>query len=286
LESRLDGTRSHGFLREEIGRADQNAELGASPCERRGERGDHRGGEGVMDSAREDHMEVLEIAGRDGVQQDVDHGLPEDEARPGPDVPAALPSFEDEAPGAVREKHLEEPWRRDVEIGGDPVLLQIVSLIRAASGDQREGRSHVANHRKLFPAQLERDEAEDPDPPRAIAETFPGLLEKPLDLGRAHQRQGQKGEGAPGRHRFREGGNVAHAGHGPLEDRIPGPVGLCEGRSGIEGTQPSRGIEMFGDGAADRLEEAAHRAVPAGEGGGEGGVLAHEPGAPLGIGGA
>ncbi len=181
LEDGADGARADGLLGEEVGGSHQDADLHATRGERRRERGHHAGRACVVDAAGEQHAHVAQRLAR---EQLLDHRLPEDEARTGADVAAALSPFEDEASRPLFQEHVEEARRGDVKERRDPRLLERLRLRGATARDERDRGAHLFEERELLVAEIGRQETEDADPPRAIAEARAGLFEECLALRR------------------------------------------------------------------------------------------------------
>ena len=109
LKTRHDGSGGHGFVREQVRGAHEDADGHAPLDQTCGESRHHGGGTGVVDAAGEDDLEVFAAAGRAEVlQEELAHGFPEDEAGAWADVAAALPTFEHETPAAVLQEHPEQ----------------------------------------------------------------------------------------------------------------------------------------------------------------------------------
>src|SRR5262249_4719768 len=142
---------------------------------------DHRRGQGVVDAAREQNVQVVALAvGAEVLEKDLAHRVPENEAGPWTDVPAALTTFRDKAACAILEEHAQQAGRRYVQIGGDAFFLQGTGLVWPAAGDQGEGRPHGEDRLHLLPADLGRGEAEDARAPGSPGQLGAGLL-KELD---------------------------------------------------------------------------------------------------------
>ena len=237
-------------------------------------RGDHRGRAGVVDAAGEQHLAVGGAVGQ-LLEQDPQHRVPEHEARPRPDVAAALAPLEHEAARAVGEVQLQQPRRGDVQVGRDALGFELARLVGAAAGDQRERRPMLAHDLELLGAQLGRHEAEEPDAPGALAEERRASARAGRSASAAaHQRQRQERQAAAVGDRRGELGAVADARHRPLDDRVAGAVRLRD--AGAFRERVALGERVAGardrraqahDDAGDGLEALCQR-------GGERGVLA------------
>ena len=110
LEPRRDGTPIDRLAGEQIGGAHERPDGDATRRQRRGQGGDHRGGQGIVDPAGEGDREFLSgAAGIEVLPNHLDHGFPEHEARTRPDVPAAFAPLEDEASRPVAQERAEQP---------------------------------------------------------------------------------------------------------------------------------------------------------------------------------
>ena len=119
----------------------QHADLHAALGQPGGQCRDHRRPTGVVNAAGEDDVEVFaRPATAKVLRQHLDHRLPQDEAGPRPDVPAALPPLEDEPPATVLQEHPQQAGRRDVQVRRDALLFEFLRLIRPAAGDDGERR--------------------------------------------------------------------------------------------------------------------------------------------------
>src|SRR5213079_652747 len=106
------------------------------------------------------------------------HRLPEWEAGPRADVPAALLALEDEPTRPLPEEHPQEAGRRDVQVGVDALRFKFPRLVRPAAGDDRERRPVRLDRFELLRANLRRDEPEDANAPRPLPELRRRLLQE------------------------------------------------------------------------------------------------------------
>ncbi len=276
LEPLDDRPRGDRLAREQIGGAQEHADPRAALGQRGGQRRHHRGAERVVDAGGEQEMALRDLVGGQRLEDRVDHGVPQDERRARPDVAAALAPLEHEAARSALQEQLQEPRRRHVQVGRDAVALKGQGLVGAAAGDQGERGAELADDLELLLAQLQRHEAEDADPPRALAQRAARLLQESPRLGGAHQRQGQERQPAAPGDLEGKGGRVADAGHRTLHDGIAGPVRACQGAVLVERPQGPRGGHVRVDRLAHPPDDAAHGAKPPGEGRRERGVLAED----------
>ena len=123
--------------------------------------------------------------------------FPEDEARPRAHVAAAFAALEHEAARSVAEVLVEQARRRHVQIGGDPLALELGGLVGAAAGEQSKRRAELAHDGQLLGAKLGGHEAEDAHAPGASGELSGGVAQQIPDFRFAQQREGQKGQAAP-----------------------------------------------------------------------------------------
>ncbi len=124
LERRSDRAGGHRLLGEQVGRPEQRAHLDATIGQRRRHRRDHGGGVGVVHPSGEQHVAVRQIGRRYRLQEDVDHHVPEHEARSRADVSPALPTLEHEPAGTVGCEQLKQARRRDVQVGRNAGAFQ------------------------------------------------------------------------------------------------------------------------------------------------------------------
>src|SRR5262245_21728557 len=123
------------------------------------------------------------------LEQPRDLRLPQREARARPDVTATLAALEHEAPRAIAQEQIEQPWRWHVKVGRGALRLERTGLRWPAAGDQRDRRRELADHGELLLANLRRYEAEDPDAPRPVAEQLLGFGEQRAYFFAGHQRE-------------------------------------------------------------------------------------------------
>jgi hypothetical protein len=220
-----------------------------------------------VDAAREQHVELGGFA--PGRQPAFDHPelpFPQGVARPRAGVAAALEALEHEAAGAVGEEALEQAGCGHVQERANAGLLQLGGLRRPAPGDQRQRRSHLADHGQLLVAQVLGDEAEHAHSPGSVAQPGRGLLQQRPDLALAAQeRQRQEWQSATVGDRLGEGGPVGHAGHRALDHGVGRAGG---GRhTGARGQRlgPPRGGDVLADLAAQPGHQPADAAVAGGE---------------------
>ena len=149
-----------------------------------GHRGDQGGRAGIVDAAGEDQAQRLRgDLRRDRRLQNATGLLPEHEARPRPNVPAALAPLEHEPPRSVAQILLEQSRRGDVQVRRDPLPLQLGGLVGPASGDQGPGRPGRSDRGQLLLAQAGRDESEQAHAPGPARQPVGRLFEQALDLG-------------------------------------------------------------------------------------------------------
>ena len=223
LERLGDRARLHRLTGEQVRGADQHPDPDPVLAGCVGGGRDHRRGPGVVNSPGEQDVAVGR-SGRKLLEQHPQHRLPQHEARPRPDVAATFTTLEHEPPCALRQVQLQQSRRWHVQVGGDPLVLELLRLVRAPAGDQRERRPMPAYDRQLLGPQLRRDEAEHADAPGPAIAELTGARQQRVGFRLTHQRQRQERQGSGLRHRRRELGGVADAGHRSLHDRISGPV--------------------------------------------------------------
>ncbi len=171
LEPLDDRPGADGLPREEIGRADQHANSHAQPCQWRGQSGHKRSGSAVVDAPGEGDVNLL--GGNPPInraEENFDGLLPEQEARPGANVPATLAPLQHEPPRPIAEELVEQAGRRDVQKRRDPRAFQLAGLIGTTPGDQGERRLRFENRGDLLGPKLGQDEAKYPDAPRSTRE--------------------------------------------------------------------------------------------------------------------
>ncbi len=271
LERGNDRAGGHRLFREDVGRTHQHADARAARHERRSHRAHHRRGSGVVDASGEENAHALDVFLR---EQSFDRRLPQDEARSRPDVAAALATFEDEAPRAVFEEHVEQARRRNVQVGRDARLLERPRHRGAAPRDQRDGGLGLEHERQLLVANLRWHEAEDADAPGAARESLRALVEDATRLVAAHERQREERQAARLRHGVGERGPIAHARHRALRDGVPGAVLGCELRRGAQRIEGAGLAHVAGHLLAERADERSRGRQFLGERSREGGVLA------------
>ena len=225
LEPADDRPGADDLLGEQVGGAEQGADLNTLPHQGFGQRRDHGAARRVVDAAGEQDVDLRLLRRREArPQEGVGHALPEDEAAPRPDVPAALAPLEDEPTGPVPQERFEHQRRRDVQVRDDPLGLPRRRLVGAAAGDDREGGLHLPDDRHLPLADRRVDEPEDADAPGARPHHGPGPPHQVAHRALFHEREGQEREPAPVGHGPAEIGDVADPGHRPLDHRVLGPV--------------------------------------------------------------
>jgi hypothetical protein len=126
-----------------------------------------------MDAASEENGELLWVI---KLFKQRELLFPEREGGARADVATALSSFEDEATRSIREEHLEEPGRWDVEVGLGPALFEVAGLAGATASYEGEGWTDSVDGFHLFLTELFGDETEDSDAPGAIFEARGCLL--------------------------------------------------------------------------------------------------------------
>jgi hypothetical protein len=210
----------HRLLGEQVPGAHQHPDPNPKPrkgfCHRR----DHRRGSGVVHPASEQHLQLG--TGTPRCQEAVQHlelRLPQGEARPRPDMPAAFRALEDEPPGPGGQELLEQPGRGHMQERVDAQLLKLGRLIRPAPGDQRYRRPQLPDHLELRGPHLRGREPKHANAPRPIPQHGTGLGEHRPGLRAGCQRQRQERQPAVRGDRLGERGLVAYPGHRALGDR-------------------------------------------------------------------
>ena len=241
-------------------------------------------GPGVVDAAGEDQADLVgRDAPVDGVVDDGRGLLPEHEARPRADVPAALAPLEHE-PARSRRAGIARagPARGRAGRCAIPCALQPGGLVGPAPGDQGERRPDLGDRRELLGAQLGRDEPEDahaPGPARPAGRPSgrsSARTSAPRSMARA-----RNGKPAVARHGLGERGDVADARHRALDDRVARAQLDRHRRSlGQRPGRPRRGDPLV-DRPLDGLDDPADRHELAGQPRGERGVLADRRALPL-----
>jgi len=226
LEAGHDGTAGHRFGGEQIGRSHQHADVGALFGQRPSHGGHHGGRAFVVNPAREQHMDLVQMAER---QQLLDLGLPQGEAGAGADMAAAFPALEHELAGPVAKEPVQQPGGGNVQERVDAGGFQRRRLGWTPACNEGARGADVVDHGQLGLPQLGWHEAQDPDAPGAIPEQRRGFLQQGADLVAAHQRQGEERQAAPLRHGQGERRPIADPGHGALRHRDGQASGGGEG---------------------------------------------------------
>ena len=130
-----------------------------------------------MDAAGKQHVDVGCLGGFAVLKQHVNHLLPKREARNRPDVAATFPAFKDEATGALLQVHLQQCWRRRVDICRNAFGFEMCGLVGASAGDQGIAGLAGQHGLDLFLTQLLGHETQQADAPGAIADSSPCVLE-------------------------------------------------------------------------------------------------------------
>ncbi len=230
LKGRLDGAGLDGFPGEQVGGAQQYPDLDAAFRKRGCDGADHGGGEAVMDAAGKQNVELgrIDLVAGEVIEQDLDHLLPQHEARARPDMAAALTPLENDATYAATRVQPQQLRRGHVQIGRDAQFFELFGLIGTASRDHRKLWRALANLGELLFPQLLRYESQNADAPGAVAELLASRFEQFAHLLAAHQRQGQHRQSAAGLDRIRKLRAVAHPRHRPLNDRVGRPMRLSQ----------------------------------------------------------
>ena len=181
-----------------------------------------------MDSPGEQHLQLLGAPVRVVVaQQPLQLDLPQREAGPRPDVPAALPTLEHEPPRPLGQEPVQQARGGHVQERLDPGGFQRHRLRRPAPGDQRVRRAHLVYRGQLRLADIGRGEPEDAHSPWPPLQQGRSLVQQHAGLLTAAEGQRQKRYPARGRHRGGEPGPVADPGHGPLNHERPYSLMVC-----------------------------------------------------------
>src|ERR1700730_224888 len=90
----------------------------------------------------------------------------------------AFATFKNEVTRPVLEKEIEKTRRGHVQICSDPDLCQRACLRRAASGQQHDRRTELADQLEMHMKDLGRLEAEIGDAPALLADAGPGLFKQ------------------------------------------------------------------------------------------------------------
>ena len=94
LESRDDRAGGNRLFGEEIGGSNQNSDFHAFFSQWLRHHGHHRAAHRIVDASGKDNVHFGRFSGREvRGQDDADHGLPKDEARPGADMTPTLTAF-------------------------------------------------------------------------------------------------------------------------------------------------------------------------------------------------
>ena len=205
-----------------------------------------------------------------GGEQRVHDTLPQGEAGSRADVAAALPSLEDEAARSLLQEDLQQARRGNVEVGGNAPFLELARLAGTAARDEGEAWRIAVHDFELLLAELGRHEAENADAPGPVPHLCRRVLEELIDLGPAHQSEGEERQAAAVRHRLAERSHVADPRHRPLQDRVTDADGAGERAVRGEGALCSHQAQVVRHPAPERLEDAAGADVTAGEAGREG----------------
>ncbi len=250
-----DGAGRDRLLREQVGGAHQDADVGAALGQRPGQRGDHRGGPLVVDAAREHQRQLTGVAAEP--HQPFDLRVPQRETRVRPDGAAALAAREDELPRALAEEPAERLGRRGVQVGGDPGGLERRGLRGVPRAGDRVRGAGVPDGGELLRAQFRRRPGGDRGAPGTVAEPVGGLPQQRPHPAAVHRAERQEGQAAVLRDRARERRPVADLRHRPLHgDRD----GARRQRLG-----PHGGPQVRGDLLADGLDHSPGRLVAADE---------------------
>src|ERR1700722_19366308 len=129
------------------------------------------------------------------LQDHLDHGFPQSETRPRADVSTAFLALKNEPASTLLEESSQETRRRNVQISGDPLGLQLLGLIGPASGNNGEWRFVNADRFELLVANFGWHKTQDTDAPRTSFEFGFGLKKKLLCFGLPKQSKCQEGEG-------------------------------------------------------------------------------------------
>ncbi len=163
--------------------------------------------------------------------EDLDHRLPQREARARADVPAALLPLEDEPARAVLQEHPQQARRRDVQVGRDALRFQFLRLIGPAAGDDRERRLVQCGSRRVVRCGSRAARTRGCRRPTAASRARFRLLQELFRLRLAEQGEREERQRTAVRDGVRERGGVAHPGHRPLQDRVSRAVRLGERRA-------------------------------------------------------
>src|SRR5262249_15946196 len=150
--------------------AHEDPDADAAACEGRGEGRDHRGGAIVVQSAGEQHVNLLLLPFGRGREQDLNYGVPKRKTTERSHLAAALAAFEAEPPDTLCEEVPEERRRGRVQVGGDALALEAEGEIRASAGDEGERRTDALDLPNLLVTNFRRHKSEDADAPGAITE--------------------------------------------------------------------------------------------------------------------
>ena len=209
--------------------------------------------------------------------------LPEHEARPRADVPAALAPLEHEAAAAVAQILLEQARRGDVQ-----VTCAIPSRSSPAAWSGRppairaNGGRTSRDGRELLGAELGRDEAEDAHAPRPSGELGGRLVAAERGPPARAAAPGPGTASPPSRATASaNAGDVADPRHRALEDRVARAV--ADGQRRAFGQRPGRARrrDSLGDRPLDGLDDPADRHELAGQPRRQRGVLADRQALPV-----
>ena len=257
LEGLDDCTGGDDLIGEQVSRAHQAADLHAARGERCGHCRHHRGRARIVDAAREQHVHALVRPLGRVFEQHRDHLLPQRKARQRADMPAAFAALEHEAARALFEIELEQRRCGRVDVGGDAALLELGSLIRAATRDERERRLALPDRLALLLPQRVRHEAQHAHAPGCVVDQRLCRLQHFQHLWPARQGQRQKRQRAGLGDFRRKRGRIADARHRPLREREARAVRCRQRPAFAHRRQRYRLLDVLHAGLADGLDQLA-----------------------------
>ena len=138
----------------------------------------------------------------------------------GANVSAAFTALQHESPSAVIDELLEQPRRRNVQVGCDACLFQLHRLIGTTTGNERKRRAAGIDDFQLLLSQCQGDEAQDAHAPGPVTERLAVSVKEIADFVCTHQGQRQERQRAVVGDFGGKRCGIAHTSHRALYQRI------------------------------------------------------------------
>ena len=285
LEARHDGARGDDLLGEQIGAAHQDADLHAARGQRCHQHLHQRRRHGVVDAAGEQQLQLARghLLRVELLDELVDHGRPQHEARQRPDVAAAFAAFEDEAPRTFLHEQRDQVGRGHVQERRHARGFELHGLVGPAAGDDGVAGLVLGGQCQLLVQQRLRREAQQADAPGLAAEQRGGLGQQRVERLALQQREGHHRQRTARGHRIGELGHVGHARHRALHDREAQPQRLRQRRPFGHRRLRRHLRDVRGDGFVDGRQHRRQVAVALAPGRREADVVAHRQQSGLGL---